>query len=70
MRRAIVEMAMTSGMASPRAWGQAMTSTVAVRTSASSRSPSSHHQASVIAPRQRRHVEEECSGTVRQRLCA
>jgi len=31
-----VEIAITSGMARPSAWGQAMTRTVAVRTSASS----------------------------------
>ena len=34
-----VEMAVTSGMASPRAWGQAMTNTVTVRTTASSGLP-------------------------------
>ena len=45
-----VEMAITSGIARPRAWGQAMTSTVAVRTSAPSRSPSSHQNANVTIP--------------------
>ena len=37
-----VEIAITSGIARPSAWGQAMTSTVAVRTSAPSGSPCSH----------------------------
>ena len=45
-----VLMAMTSGIARPSAWGQAMTSTVAVRTRAPSRSPWSHQNRRVTAP--------------------
>jgi hypothetical protein len=40
----------TSGMASPSAWGQAMTSTVTVRTMASSTSPSADHTTNVTRP--------------------
>ena len=46
----VVLMAITSGMASPRACGQAMTSTVAVRISASSGSPRAVQTTSVITP--------------------
>ena len=42
-----VEIAITSGMASPSACGQAITSTVTVRSTASSGSPSSHHTTKV-----------------------
>ncbi len=45
-----VLIAMTNGIARPRACGQAMTRTVAVRTSAPSGSPSSHHTTRVMAP--------------------
>ena len=44
-----VDSAMTSGIASPRACGQAITSTVTVRTIASSRSPIAHHATNVTA---------------------
>ncbi len=40
---------MTSGMASPSACGQAMTSTVTVRTTAWSRSPSAHQATNVTS---------------------
>ena len=43
-------MATTSGMASPRAWGQAMTSTVAVLMSASSGWPKAIHTTRVTTP--------------------
>ena len=43
-------MAITSGMARPRACGQAMTSTVAVRISASSGCPTAIQAASVMTP--------------------
>ena len=43
-------MAITSGMARPSACGQAMTSTVAVRISASSGSPSAVQTTSVMTP--------------------
>ena len=65
-----VEMAMTSGIARPRACGQAMTSTVAVRTSAPSGSPSSHQPTRVIAPAREGDVEQEGGGPVGQRLRA
>ena len=42
-----VDSAITSGMASPRACGQAITSTVTVRTTAWSRSPSAHQTTKV-----------------------
>ena len=45
-----VEMAMTRGIASPRACGQAITSTVTVRTKASLRPPCAHQSAKVAAP--------------------
>ncbi len=45
-----VEIAITSGMASPRAWGQAITSTVTVRSTASRGSPSAIQAAKVSAP--------------------
>lgn len=45
-----VEMAMTSGIARPRACGQAMISTVTVRTTASSRSPMPHHTRNAARP--------------------
>ena len=45
-----VAMETTSGMARPRAWGQAITSTVMVRTTAWSGSPSSVHTMAVITP--------------------
>ena len=45
-----VEIAMTNGIARPRACGQAMTRTVTVRTSAPSGSPSNHQPTKVIAP--------------------
>ena len=38
-----------SGMASPRAWGQEMTSTVTTRTTASSASPMASHTTAVTA---------------------
>ncbi len=41
---------MTSGMARPKAWGQAMTSTVTVRTTPVSNSPSNDHETRVRAP--------------------
>ena len=44
-----VAMDTTSGIARPRAWGQAMTRTVMVRTTASSGIPSSVHTVAVIA---------------------
>ena len=43
-----VEIAMTSGIARPRACGQAMTSTVTVRTTASSGLPMAVHTTAVI----------------------
>ena len=45
-----VEMVMTRGMAKPRAWGQAITSTVTVRSIAWSGSPSSSQTAKVTTP--------------------
>ena len=45
-----VEMAITSGMASPRAWGQAITSTVTVRSIAWSGSPSTSQTTKVTTP--------------------
>ena len=45
-----VEIAITSGIAKPSACGQAMTSTVTVRTTASSTLPSSDHTAKVRTP--------------------
>ena len=45
-----VEIAMTNGIARPRACGQAITRTVTVRTSAPSGSPSNHQPTRVIAP--------------------
>ena len=45
-----VEMAMTSGMARPRACGQAITSTVTVRVTASGMLPSRVHTMKVITP--------------------
>jgi len=45
-----VDSEMTSGMARPRAWGQAITSTVTVRVMASSTEPSSVQTVKVIAP--------------------
>ena len=63
-----VEIAMTSGMARPSAWGQAMTSTVAVRTSATSGSPRSHQATSVMTPATESDVEEERGGPIGQVL--
>ena len=45
-----VEIAITSGMASPRACGQAITRTVTVRVTASSSLPSTAHTTNVIRP--------------------
>ncbi|MDI2023325.1 hypothetical protein PJL18_03873 [Paenarthrobacter nicotinovorans] len=45
-----VEMAITSGMARPSACGQAITSTVTVRVTASGRLPSRIHAMNVITP--------------------
>src|SRR5829696_543612 len=45
-----VEMAITSGMANPRAWGQAITSTVTVRSTAWSGAPSTSQTAIVMRP--------------------
>ena len=45
-----VEMAMTRGMASPRAWGQAITSTVTVRSTAWSGSPRASQTIRVTSP--------------------
>jgi hypothetical protein len=45
-----VEIAMTRGMASPRAWGQAITSTVTVRSTAWSGSPRASQTAIVTRP--------------------
>ena len=45
-----VEMLMTRGIASPSAWGQAITRTVTVRTKAALRSPSAHQAMNVTAP--------------------
>jgi hypothetical protein len=45
-----LEIEMTSGMARPRAWGQAMTSTDTVRTTASSLRPASDQAAKVTTP--------------------
>ena len=63
-----VEMAMTSGMARPRAWGQAMTRTVAVRTSAPSGSPRSHQHDEGDRAGGEGDVEQERGGPVRERL--
>ena len=46
----VVLMAMTSGIARPSAWGQAMTSTVAARMNASSGSPRAVHTTRVRTP--------------------
>ena len=45
-----VDTAMVSGMARPSAWGQAMTSTVTVRSTAWPISPSALQTAKVMAP--------------------
>ena len=59
-----VDSAITSGMARPRACGQAITSTVTVRTMASSTSPSAHHTTNVMiaAPQRRRRTAARRSG--------
>ena len=61
---------MTSGIARPRACGQAMTRTVAVRTSAPSGSPSTHQTTSVMTPGGQRDVEQERRGPIGERLRA
>ena len=45
-----VDRAITNGMASPSAWGQAMTRTVTVRSTAPPTSPRAHHTTKVTAP--------------------
>ncbi len=45
-----VEMAVTRGIARPRAWGQAMTRTVTVRSTAKAGSPSRVHTSAVTVP--------------------
>ena len=63
-----VDSEITSGIASPRACGQAITSTVTVRTMASSTSPSSDHTTNVIDPGGDRDVEQQRGEPVGQRL--
>ena len=63
-----VEMAMTSGMARPRAWGQAITSTVTVRSIAWSGSPRASHTASGDEAGAGGEVEQQRGGPVGQGL--
>ena len=61
-------MEMTRGMASPSAWGQAMTSTVAVRTKASSGSPRAIHTTKVSSTSPDGDVEERRGSPVGEGL--
>ena len=63
-----VEIAMTSGIARPRACGQAMTSTVAVRTSAPFRVALQPPEDERDAPGGERDVEQDRGGAVGERL--
>ena len=61
---------MTSGIANPSACGHAITSTVTVRSTASSAVPIASHVKNVIDRGGRRHVEEERRGAIGERLRA
>ena len=70
-RRAAVEIAITSGMASPRACGQAMTSTVTrARSAPRPACPATIQATSVIAAGAERDVEQERRGAVGEHLRA
>ena len=63
-----VDRAMTSGIASPRAWGQAITSTVTVLVMAVSRSPIADHTTNVTTPAADGDVEQQRGEAVGERL--
>ncbi len=65
-----VDKAITSGIAKPRACGQAMTSTVTVRTTASSTLPASSQATNVIDPSGRGDVEQNRRKAVGEHLGA